>query len=659
MKNSITTVFALVIGLFIMTITSAAVISEKTIESFGSIIENSSSENNNIALVQGPTKGSANIAEGTFTANLSNKPTCGNILILGYSGIGVGAPSISTISQLNVVWSRAVTNGAQSIWYGIVLPNAGTTITITVTGGYGSLAFLNTAIVCEWRGLSITNCVDRTAINSDGYVVASDTGTTSITSQADELWIGITNCFVNSGSATQSSPTNGFTILDGISVTQPTYADSTAYLYKIVNTTGQANSGTSFAGGWYTGAIATFRAATPTNGIGSASNVYCGQLSNGTYFLDNGLYTLSSSSSTIINKAITDVNANGGGYVTLINGTIILDGTLVPKSNVYFKATGITISQPALSSLSESISLMLTTTPIENFTVDGGTWNGNKGALADFRLTSTWDSNFFSYFGISVYCESNNNITIKNAVVMNVIGQGIDLYDAHNSLITNCTVINAGDNPITLDTSSENSIIEKCTVVGGQDVGINTWAASNCTIRECQVSNVTQYNGASHWGIAAEVSQNVNILNNTVSNCEYNIVSTSTDSIIYGNKVDGKGYSNFGIQIQTSANNLVSYNTITGCNNAFGTYVPTTQTANVTLQGNTGLTGYYSLSITLAGTGTVSETSTWCNQGITPISGNNWQFPAGSTVKLTAIPAAVHHSTDILLPTARLQQAIP
>ena len=370
-------------------------------------------------------------------------------------------------------------------------------------------------------------------------------------------------------------------------------------------------------------------------------NVFCGQFGNGTYFSNNGSYTLGSSCSAIINDAISEVSSAGSGHVTLVNGTWILTSPIVPQSNVNLTCySGVTISQNAPAALNDSISLMLNTDGgVNNFVVDGGIWNGNKGGLSDFRDTSTWNANFFLYLGIGIYGgATSTGITIENLVIENVIGQGIDLLSCENVYVYNVTALNNGDNPIVIDEDCSNCTVNACKDVGGQDVGIDTFYATNCTIENCNVANVTQYAGASHWGIGAEESTNVNILNNVVSGCDYNIVSTSDDVLISGNNVNGLGYSNFGIQIQTADNNIVSFNTVTGCDNALGTYVPITQTLNLTLQGNIGFSGYCTLNVTTAGSGcgTVSEFNAWCDQGLASISGNNWQFPTGSTTTLTA-----------------------
>jgi hypothetical protein len=261
-----------------------------------------------------------------------------------------------------------------------------------------------------------------------------------------------------------------------------------------------------------------------------------GQYANGTYYSTNGQTRINSADPTaLINNAMSS-----GGYVYVEPGSYQLTGRLIPRSNVYLNvSSGATLYQPQLTSLGNSFSLMFTSGNVQNFTLDGGHWNGNKGSLQDHRGTSTWNSNFNDYFGIGFYGGGGDRITIKNVYLENVVGQGIDLAYCTNSLISNCTVINAGDNPITLEGDNENynSIIEYSTVIGGQDVGINTWHANNCTLRYNTVANVTQYSGASHWGIAIEQSSYVNIIGNTVSRCAQNIESDYSDHILISGNI--------------------------------------------------------------------------------------------------------------------------
>lgn len=307
-----------------------------------------------------------------------------------------------------------------------------------------------------------------------------------------------------------------------------------------------------------------------------------GQYANGTYYSTNGQTRINSADpTTLINNAMSS-----GGYVYVEAGSYQLTSRLIPRSNVYLNvSSGATLYQPPLTSLGNSFSLMFTSGYVQNFTLDGGRWNGNKGSLQDHRGTSTWNSNFIDYFGIGFYGGGGDRITIKNVYLENVVGQGIDLAYCTNSLISNCTVINAGDNPITLEGDNENynSIIEYSTVIGGQDVGINTWHANNCTIRYNTVQTVDQYSGASHWGIAAEQSSYVNIIGNTVADCAQNIESDYSDHILIKDNVVIDG--NPAIEVKNSNTVEVTGNDFTQVS---GTKFAQSSSTNVNVHDNIG-----------------------------------------------------------------------
>jgi hypothetical protein len=432
--------------------------------------------------------------------------------------------------------------------------------------------------------------------------------------------------------------------------------------------TGQATEGTvTFSGTWTTtlnskvtviayledsdnhwaSASSTFALVSPSSDTSpvyvSGSVWTVGQLDTGEYYSINSAKTVNYATtyaSTLINNAIS-ATSSAHGILAIRTGYYCLDAALVPESYVQMNiASGANIYQNAPSALGDSISLMLNSNGgVSNFTVNGGVWNGNKGSLSDFRTTSTWNTNFFSYFGISIYSTTtSSNIVVEHLIVENVIGQGIDLLGCQNACVHNCTVINAGDNPITLDEDTSNSTVNDCTVIGGQDVGINTWQASGCTLENNHVANVTEYSGASHWGMAAEQSTNIRILDNIVTGCPYDIVDTSTGTIISGNTVS---WATIGIQEQTCSNCVVEFNTFgSGLSyQTLGTYTPITQTMNLTVIGNVGLgSSWYTLNVTVTGLGHLSETESTFDQSLVSVNGNNYQFEAGDTVTLTAYP---------------------
>ena len=198
------------------------------------------------ARVQGPCRGTTTSAI-SLSVTMTSTPTVGNTLI---AVVGGQFASISSVTETGVTWAKAVSyylSGYYSveIWYGTVASSAGTSVlfTFSSTSGYAA------ADICEYSGLA-SSPVDKTATNT-GDSTSLDTGTTAPTSQANELFVGAT---VGYG-ATQSSPTNGFTLLDGAADT----ATSLAYLENIVSATGTADSGASLpAAHHWIGCIATF-----------------------------------------------------------------------------------------------------------------------------------------------------------------------------------------------------------------------------------------------------------------------------------------------------------------------------------------------------------------------------------------------------------------
>jgi hypothetical protein len=200
----------------------------------------------------------------SFTVTLGSTPTSGNLIIIAVSTSSSTLRTISSITQTNVTWSGGG-NGLQiskvdsagtrnlELWLGSVQSSAGTVITVTLSGIPSSAA---TADAYEYTGLSDASTVlDQTASNATASTLHPVTGTTATTTVADELLIGATA--VAGGGYTQSTPTNGFTLLDGAGNAN---GGGIAFLENIVSSTGSYSSGTTASGNsnaW--GVIATFK----------------------------------------------------------------------------------------------------------------------------------------------------------------------------------------------------------------------------------------------------------------------------------------------------------------------------------------------------------------------------------------------------------------
>jgi hypothetical protein len=238
-----------------------------------------------IALVSGSYSQGTTSSGSTISVTLAQTPTQGNTLIavIGTNQTG-GSENVSSITQTGVTWSLVVPDDqvvANEIWMGAVGSGASTSVSVTLAQS----VYAAVADICEWSGIA-SNPVDKTATNNGTNSTQTDTGTTATTTQANELLIGMVGVY---GQA-QSSPTNSFTMLDGVYL-NVTGGISVSYLYKIVSSTGMANSGTTIASSSpaWEGCIATFKASTHGLTIQAATGGTTNP-SNGTYNIIAGTY---------------------------------------------------------------------------------------------------------------------------------------------------------------------------------------------------------------------------------------------------------------------------------------------------------------------------------------------------------------------------------
>jgi hypothetical protein len=252
--------------------------------SFPSPTPSPSAANQTITRVQsyqyGAGMGARNEPTVQTSITLTSEPIQGDVLIsvIGIQGFHttttdeqgvVIVPSsfepatVSSISESGVVWSPQVgsknTNLNVEIWLGVVVSQASPRITVNwdILPTYTVAAL--TIDICEYKGIDTNSPLDKTATNT-GFGSTGDTGITAPTTQPNELWIG---AILFESSVQQTSPTNGFLLLDG----RPNATGGricTAFLEKIVNGLGTANSGTTIKHGdellfsaWM-GCIATF-----------------------------------------------------------------------------------------------------------------------------------------------------------------------------------------------------------------------------------------------------------------------------------------------------------------------------------------------------------------------------------------------------------------
>lgn len=202
------------------------------------------------------------------TAALNHPPQQGNVLIatIGYaiSANGHVVSNITSITQGGVTWTRQVSQYTSAfgqdleIWLGVVGQDADSSLTINLGGPQNTQSFIIALDVCEYSGVATVSPLDRSASNS-GFGSTSDTGQTAVTTKADELWVGAIYYYM---STQQTDAKNGFAQVGG----DPSFTGgrlSTAFLEKIVDEQGVANTGTtdSASPSNWGGCIATFFAA--------------------------------------------------------------------------------------------------------------------------------------------------------------------------------------------------------------------------------------------------------------------------------------------------------------------------------------------------------------------------------------------------------------
>jgi hypothetical protein len=218
-------------------------------------------------------------------ANLDSVPQAGNLLIAQVASTG-HPDGVNTITQGNVNWTKVVKAqyynvGLQNIeiWKGTYTQTPGTTVTVNVDSTYG---VYGSAVVCvaEYSGLS--GEVDRTYPYTPGSASTYlTTGTTEVTTQNNELWLGALNAeavAISQSTLTYSNPLSSFSIVYN-SYQLSSYwgwGASLAFLEKTVNSTNAASSGATLSqNGYWVGCIATFPAAStiivPVNGLYSGT----------------------------------------------------------------------------------------------------------------------------------------------------------------------------------------------------------------------------------------------------------------------------------------------------------------------------------------------------------------------------------------------------
>lgn len=211
------------------------------------------------ARIRSATGSTGSNSASSFGVTLAGTPANGNTLVAVIATRGSVSNIVSGITQAGAVWIRAAQAVRSSItteiWYASGVANAGTSITVSQS------AVKSAAVVIEYSGLLVPNPLDQTGA-ATGTGSSLSTGTTAVTSQPNQLWLG--GVGITSASTTVGSIQNGFTSVANAATNGSNNAKAYA-LERIVSAAGPAATGgtaSSSSISW-AGVITTFQAAQP------------------------------------------------------------------------------------------------------------------------------------------------------------------------------------------------------------------------------------------------------------------------------------------------------------------------------------------------------------------------------------------------------------
>jgi hypothetical protein len=189
---------------------------------------------------------------------LANKPTNGNLLVacisIRDSSVDFVGTTVINITQPGVIWTLAGINNQENspgfcnqdveVWTGQVKASASASLTVNFSRAIAGTTPAAVIDCCEFKGAS--NVVEQTGSNFNVSSSTGDTGTTPKTVSPVQLFIGAISFQPTSITNTQTNPTNGFTLLNGL-VDDPGGELNLAFVFKIVLSVGPANCRTTFS----------------------------------------------------------------------------------------------------------------------------------------------------------------------------------------------------------------------------------------------------------------------------------------------------------------------------------------------------------------------------------------------------------------------------
>lgn len=211
-----------------------------------------------ISRVQAPSPATFGFNVSTASPSWSAPTTPGNLLIAVLAmrwagGMGVTAPA----GWIDLITASPFSGESQvRMWY---IPGASSrsgSETFTFTSG---TTYQGAIALFEYSGVASVAPLDVTAV-STGTSATPTTGTTGITTAAEELWFAAIDV---TGAYAQSAPTNMFTMIGNTMVGSQSSGMSAAWLERIASAPGAAGTSTTIsAAREYSGAVVTFKGAT-------------------------------------------------------------------------------------------------------------------------------------------------------------------------------------------------------------------------------------------------------------------------------------------------------------------------------------------------------------------------------------------------------------
>lgn len=285
-----------------------------------------------VARVRKTTCDTSGVAATTVTCTLI-APTNGHTLVATIVTSGTTDSRVSSITQSGATWTRAVqaanaTVPTVEIWYTTNLSSASTTLAVNLAASLRA-----GVIIAEYSGLLSSPLLDKSATSTgsttgDNPIFRPKTGTTTNTSQSNQLWVAAIG--LSLGSIEIFSPTNSFTELDDINSGGTTTGNvRIGFLEKTVTQTGPASTEVKIGDGSaeyigpssWAGAIATF------NATGAPTQI---AFTNSPPTLQAG----------VCSTAITfETRDSSGAPVYATNGVVIQIISLLGSSNATFYTT--------------------------------------------------------------------------------------------------------------------------------------------------------------------------------------------------------------------------------------------------------------------------------------------------------------------------------